>query len=84
MKNGHSRVIAATVEPISFAHGTSLFARGRCGQARGAGSEPVRPKLGGFKRLDAFTRAIESSRGPEADVAGNWHLTFDLCHLPSR
>ena len=26
-------------------------------------------KLGGFKRLDAFTRAIETRRGPEADVA---------------
>ena len=26
-------------------------------------------KLGGFKRLDAFTRAIEARRGPEADVA---------------
>jgi hypothetical protein len=26
-------------------------------------------KLGGFKRLDAFTRAIEAQRGPEADVA---------------
>jgi uncharacterized protein len=25
-------------------------------------------KLGGFKRLDAFTRAIEARRGPEADV----------------
>jgi hypothetical protein len=25
-------------------------------------------KLGGFKRLDAFTRAIEERRGPEADV----------------
>ena len=25
-------------------------------------------KLGGFKRLDAFTRAIEEHRGPEADV----------------
>jgi hypothetical protein len=25
-------------------------------------------KLGGFKRLDAFTRAIEDRRGPEADV----------------
>ncbi len=25
-------------------------------------------KLGGFKRLDAFTRAIEAQRGPEADV----------------
>jgi hypothetical protein len=26
-------------------------------------------KLGGFKRLDTFTRAIEARRGPEADVA---------------
>src|SRR5688572_10336481 len=26
-------------------------------------------KLGGFKRLDAFTRAIETRRAPEADVA---------------
>jgi len=26
-------------------------------------------KLGGFKRLDAFTRAIEARLGPEADVA---------------
>src|SRR5262245_61381245 len=26
-------------------------------------------KLGGFKRLDAFTRAIETQRGPEADVS---------------
>src|SRR5688572_19452638 len=26
-------------------------------------------KLGGFKRLDAFTRAIEAQRGPEADVS---------------
>ncbi len=26
-------------------------------------------KLGGFKRLDSFTRAIEAGRGPEADVA---------------
>jgi hypothetical protein len=26
-------------------------------------------KLGGFKRLDAFTRAIEARRGPQADVA---------------
>ena len=26
-------------------------------------------KIGGFKRLDAFTRAIEAQRGPEADVA---------------
>jgi uncharacterized protein len=26
-------------------------------------------KLGGLKRLDAFTRAIETRRGPEADVA---------------
>ena len=26
-------------------------------------------KLGGFKRLDTFTRAIEAQRGPEADVA---------------
>jgi hypothetical protein len=26
-------------------------------------------KLGGFKRLDSFTRAIEERRGPEADVA---------------
>jgi uncharacterized protein len=26
-------------------------------------------KLGGFKRLDSFTRAIESRRGPDADVA---------------
>jgi hypothetical protein len=26
-------------------------------------------KLGGFKRLDAFTRAIETRRGPEADVS---------------
>jgi hypothetical protein len=26
-------------------------------------------KLGGFKRLDAFTRAIEARRGPEADIA---------------
>jgi hypothetical protein len=25
-------------------------------------------KLGGFKRLDAFTRAVEQRRGPEADV----------------
>jgi hypothetical protein len=25
-------------------------------------------KLGGFKRLDAFTRAIEARRGPEADI----------------
>jgi uncharacterized protein len=25
-------------------------------------------KLGGFRRLDAFTRAIETRRGPEADV----------------
>ncbi len=25
-------------------------------------------KLGGFKRLDAFTRAIEAQRGPEADI----------------
>ena len=25
-------------------------------------------KLGGFKRLDSFTRAIEARRGPEADV----------------
>ena len=26
-------------------------------------------KLGGFKRLDAFSRAIEARRGPDADVA---------------
>jgi hypothetical protein len=26
-------------------------------------------KLGGFKRLDAFTRAIETRRGPESDVS---------------
>ena len=26
-------------------------------------------KVGGFKRLDAFTRGIEGRRGPEADVA---------------
>ena len=26
-------------------------------------------KLGGFKRLDTFTRAVEARRGPEADVA---------------
>jgi uncharacterized protein len=26
-------------------------------------------KLGGFQRLDAFTRAVEARRGPEADVA---------------
>ncbi len=58
-KDGHPFPVPVKVYDESIA-----VLRGALDSAKVGDNE----KLGGFKRLDAFTRAIEARRGPEADV----------------
>jgi hypothetical protein len=58
-KDGHPFPVPLTVYDESIAVLRRALDSAKLGQT---------DKLGGFKRLDAFTRAIEEHRGPEADV----------------
>jgi len=58
-KDGHPFPVPLTVYDESIAVLRRALDSARLGDT---------DKLGGFKRLDAFTRAIEARRGPEADV----------------
>jgi hypothetical protein len=59
-KDGHPFPVPLTTYDDSIAVLRRALDSARLGQT---------DKLGGFKRLDTFTRAIEARRGPEADVA---------------